>query len=70
MGGGVEGGANGGDGDGGVRGGNGGGGAHSDESPAKSRLPPVQLPPVDEIVYVASMNPSCGLKKSCTPLLA
>jgi hypothetical protein len=57
---------------GGGDGGCGGGGAHSAESPAKSRLRPVQLLPMSpsptyHTRNVASMCPSSGRKKNCTP---
>jgi hypothetical protein len=53
----------------GIEGGNGGGGAQSAESPAKSRLRPVHVPfPIYETENVASIYPSSGVKKNCTPL--
>ena len=64
-------GAEGGGSDGGSTGGKGGGGVHSAESPANSKLRPVQLPvPEYDTENVASMYPSSGRKKNCMPRLA
>ena len=67
----TGGGGEGGGGEGGSAGGAGGGGAQSAESPAKSKLRPRPGPdPAYVTVNVASMYPSCGRKKNCTPRLA
>ena len=67
----TGGGGEGGGGEGGSPGDIGGGGAQSAESPAKSKLRPKPAPdPVYATVNVASMYPSCGRKKNCTPRLA
>jgi hypothetical protein len=55
--------------DGGVKGGKGGGGAHSAESPANRRFRPVHVS-LPVTLNVASMYPSSGAKKNCTPLAA
>jgi len=69
-GGGGDGGGEGGGGDGGGMGGIGGGGAQSAESPANSRLRPVQPGVLERTANVPSTKPCFARKKSCRPLLA